>query len=151
MSPLTLRLEDLAAREGSEVGVSPWVVVDQARIDRFADAIDDRQWIHVDPERARDGPFGATIAHGFLSLSLLSRLFAMTFTFEGRRMGINCGLNKVRFTAPLPAGSRVRGRFALAKCESLADGGVQHIWNVVVEREGGDKPVLVAEWIVRNY
>jgi acyl dehydratase len=151
MTPMTVRLEDLAAREGEEVGVSPWLVVDQARIDRFADAIDDRQWIHVDPERAREGPFGATIAHGFLSLSLLSRLFAMTFAFEGRRLGINCGLNKVRFTAPLPAGSRVRGRFTLAKCEPLPDGGVQHVWNVIVEREGGDKPVLIAEWIVRNY
>jgi acyl dehydratase len=151
MTPITLRLEHLAAREGDEVGVSPWLAVDQSRIDRFADAIEDRQWIHVDPERARDGPFGATIAHGFLSLSLLSHLFATTFAFEGRRLGINCGLNKVRFTAPLPAGSRVRGRFTLAKCESLADGGVQHVWNVVVERDGGDKPVLVAEWILRSY
>ena len=151
MTPITLRLEVLAARQGEEVGVSPWLVVDQARIDRFADAIEDRQWIHVDPGRAREGPFGATIAHGFLTLSLLSRLFATTFAFEDRRMGINCGLNKVRFTAPLLAGARVRGRFMLLKCESLADGGVQHIWNVVVEREGGDKPVLVAEWILRNY
>ena len=151
MTPMTLRLEDLAAREGDEVGVSPWLLVDQARIDRFADAIEDGQWIHVNPERARQGPFGATIAHGFLTLSLLSRLFAMTFAFEGRPMGINCGLNKVRFTAPLPAGSRIRGRFTLAKCESLADGGVEHVWTVVVEREGGNKPVLVAEWILRNH
>jgi acyl dehydratase len=151
MNPMTLRLEDLASREGDEVGVSPWLIVDQARIDRFADAVEDTQWIHVDPERAGEGPFGATIAHGFLTLSLLSRLFAMTFAIEGRRMGINCGLNKVRFTAPLPAGSRIRGRFTLAKCESLADGGVEHVWTVAVEREGGNKPVLVAEWILRNY
>jgi acyl dehydratase len=82
---------------------------------------------------------------------LLSRLFATTFTFDNRRMGINCGFNKVRFTAPLPAGSRVRARFTLAKCDPVADGGVQHVWNVVVEREGSDKPVLVAEWILRSY
>ena len=151
MTAMTLRLEDLAAREGDEVGVSPWFVVDQARIDRFADAVEDRQWIHVDPERAREGPFGATIAHGFLTLSLLSHLFAMTFAFEGRGMGINSGLNKVRFTAPLLAGASVRARFTLAKCAPVADGGVQHVWNVVVEREGSDKPVLVAEWILRNY
>jgi len=151
MDGLSLRLEGLDARVGEEIGVSPWLVVDQARIDRFAVAIDDPQWIHVDPVRARDGPFGTTIAHGFLTLSLLSRLFATTFALDSRRMGINYGLNKVRFTAPLPAGSRVRGRFTLAAHESIADGGVQHTWNVVVERENGDKPVLVAEWIIRNY
>jgi acyl dehydratase len=150
MDGLSLPLEGLGARVGEEIGVSPWLVVEQTRIDRFAEAIDDPQWIHVDPVRARDGPFGTTIAHGFLTLSLLSRLFATTFVLDNRRMGINYGLNKVRFTAPLPAGSRVRGRFTLAAHESIADG-VQHTWNVVVEREGGDKPVLVAEWIVRNY
>lgn len=151
MTTRSLRLEELGARVGEEVGVSPWLTVDQARIDRFAEAIDDLQWIHVDPVRARDGPFGATIAHGFLTLSLLSRLFATTFAVDDRRMGINYGLNKVRFTAPLPAGSRVRARFTLARRDPIAAGGVQHTWSVVVEREGGDKPVLVAEWIQRSY
>ena len=144
-------MEDLSAYVGKEVGVSPWLVVDQARIDLFAQANEDSQWIHVDPVRAREGPYGTTIAHGFLTLSLLSRLFAMTFSFADRRMGINYGLNRVRFTAPLPAGSRIRARFALAKHEAIDQGGVQDLWNVVVEREGSDKPVLVAEWIVRNY
>ena len=147
----SLRLEELAQRIGAEIAVSPWLVVDQARIDLFAQAIEDPQWIHVDPIRAREGPFGTTIAHGFLTLSLLSRMFATTFTFDDRRMGINYGLNKVRFTAPLPAGSRIRARFLLAKHESIGEGGVQHVWNVTVEREGSDKPVLVAEWILRSY
>ena len=151
MNPVPLRVTDLAAHVGEEVGVSPWLAVDQARIDLFAKAVEDSQWIHVDPERAREGPFGTTIAHGFLTLSLLSRLFATAVAIDDRRMGINCGLNKVRFTAPLSAGSRVRGRFTLATCETLADGGVQHTWSVVVEREGSDKPVLVAEWVLRSY
>ena len=151
MNPMSLRVEDLSAHVGEELGVSPWLLVDQARIDRFAEAIEDSQWIHVDPVRARDGPFGGTIAHGFLSLSLLSHLFETTFSFDSERIGINCGLNKVRFTAPLPSGSRVRGRFTLTECKALDDGGVQHIWSVVVEREGNEKPVLVAEWILRNY
>ena len=151
MDSMSLRLEQLAAHVGEEMGTSPWLVVDQARIDRFGEAIEDSQWIHVDPVRAREGPFGSTIAHGFLTLSLLSRLFGTTFSFDDGRVGINCGLNKVRFTAPVPGGSRVRGRFTLSKCETLADGGVQHVWNVVVEREGSDKPALIAEWILRTY
>ena len=101
--------------------------------------------------RARDGPFGGTIAHGFLTLSLLSHFFASTFSFEGRNFGINYGLNKVRFTAPLPAGSRVRARFVLARLTPLPGGGVEHAWNVTVEREGAEKPVLVAEWLIRNH
>jgi acyl dehydratase len=148
---MSLRLGELAAHVGEEVGVSPWLVVDQARIDLFAQANEDSQWIHVDHERAREGPFGTTIAHGFLTLSLLSRLFATTFAFDDRRMGINYGLNRVRFTAPLPAGSRIRARFVLAKHEAIDQGGVQHVWNVVVEREGSDRPVLIAEWVLRNY
>ena len=151
MSLLQLRLEDLAARVGEEIGVSPWLAVDQDRIDLFARAIDDPQWIHIDPVRAKDGPFGTTIAHGFLTLSLLSHLIETTFSFDERKMGINYGLNKVRFTAPLPSGSRIRARFVLAKLEPIAGGGVQNVWNVTVEREGGDKPVLVAEWLTRSY
>ena len=146
-----LAVGDLSKRVGEEIGVSPWLEVTQERIDLFAKAIDDPQWIHIDPERAKKGPFGTTIAHGFLTLSLLSHLIESTFSFEERRMGINYGLNKVRFTAPLPTGSRIRARFVLAKYEPIEGNGVQNTWNVSVEREGGDKPVLVAEWLTRSY
>jgi acyl dehydratase len=144
-------LRDLESQVGKEVGVSPWTEVTQERIDTFARAIDDFQWIHVDRERARSSPFGGTIAHGFLTLSLLSHLSERTFGFTDRRMGVNYGLNRVRFTAPLPSGSRVRARFTLQKFEKLADGGVQVTWSTVVEREGSEKPVLVAEWLGRHY
>ena len=145
-----LSVTQLRGRVGEEVGVSPWLEIDQARIDLFAEAIDDPQWIHVDPERARSGPFGTTIAHGFLTLSLLSHLIESTFSFDDRKMGVNYGLNKVRFTAPVPVGSRVRARFVLGSWERKDDM-IQTIWNVTMEREGGDKPVLVAEWIGRSY
>ena len=144
-------IRDLASRVGQEVGVSPWVEVDQARIDTFAKAIDDFQWIHVDPERAKGSPFGGTIAHGFLTLSLLSHLSERTFSFSDRRMGVNYGLNRVRFTSPVPSGARVRARFTLAKFEPIEGNGVQVTWNVTVEIEGKDKPALVAEWIGRHY
>ena len=146
-----MNVRDLERRVGEEVGVSPWVEVTQERIDTFAKAIDDFQWIHVDRERAKSSPFGGTIAHGFLTLSLLSHLSERTFSFSDRKMGVNYGLNRVRFTAPLPAGSRVRARFTLQKFDKLAEGGVQVTWNTVVEREGADKPVLVAEWLGRHY
>jgi acyl dehydratase len=148
MKPGSLR--DLEHRVGEEVGVSPWVEVTQERIDTFAKAIDDFQWIHVDRARARSSPFGGTIAHGFLTLSLLSHLSERTFGFTDRKMGVNYGLNRVRFTAPVPSGARVRARFTLAKYEAL-QGGVQVVWNTVVEIEGKDKPALVAEWIGRHY
>ena len=148
MKPSSLR--DLEHRVGEEVGVSPWVEVTQERIDTFAKAIDDFQWIHVDRERAKSSPFGGTIAHGFLTLSLLSHLSERTFGFTDRKMGVNYGLNRVRFTAPVPSGARVRARFTLAKYEPL-QGGVQVVWNTVVEIEGKDKPALVAEWIGRHY
>ena len=151
MSPRALSVRDLESRVGQEVGVSPWVEVTQERIDTFAKAIDDFQWIHVDRARAQASPFGGTIAHGFLTLSLLSHLSERTFGFSDRKMGVNYGLNRVRFTAPVPSGSRVRARFTLQKLEKLADGGVQVTWNTVVEREGADKPVLVAEWLGRHY
>ena len=144
-------IRELESRVGQEVGVSPWVDVTQERIDTFAKAIDDYQWIHVDPARARSSPFGGTIAHGFLTLSLLSHLSERTFRFSDRKMGVNYGLNRVRFTAPLPSGSRVRARFTLHKFETLADGGIQVTWNALVERDGSDKPVLVAEWVGRHY
>ena len=106
-------LRDLESRVGEEVGVSPWIEVTQERIDTFAKAIDDFQWIHVDPARAKGSPFGGTIAHGFLTLSLLSHLSERTFGFTDRKMGVNYGLNRVRFTSPVPSGSRVRARFTL--------------------------------------
>ena len=148
MKPASLR--ELEQRVGEEVGVSPWVEVTQERIDTFAKAIDDFQWIHVDRARAKASPFGGTIAHGFLTLSLLSHLSERTFGFTDRKMGVNYGLNRVRFTSPVPSGARVRARFTLAKFERL-EGGVQVTWNTVVEIEGKDKPALVAEWIGRHY
>ena len=144
-------IRDLEHRVGEEVGVSPWVEISQERIDTFAKAIDDPQWIHVDRERARSSPFGTTIAHGFLTLSLLSHFSERTFGFSDRKMGVNYGLNRVRFISPVPSGSRVRARFTLQKFEKLADGSIQVTWNTVVERDGSEKPVLVAEWLGRHY
>lgn len=148
--PESLSVATLEKRVGEEVGVSPWLLVDQAKIDQFAHATGDLQWIHIDPARAKDGPFGTTIAHGFLTLSLLPKLIESTFSFADRKMGINYGLNRLRFTAPLPADSRVRARFVLGAFERKDDM-IQTVWNVTVEREGGDRPVLVAEWIGRSY
>jgi acyl dehydratase len=142
------RLGELAGRE---VGVSDWLVVAQDRIDAFADATDDHQWIHVDPERAGTGtPFGTTIAHGFLTLSLVSALVRNTVVVEGAQMALNYGLDRVRFVSPVPSGSRIRARVALAKTEAIADS-IQAIWNVTIERDGGDRPAVIAEWIVRYY
>jgi acyl dehydratase len=147
---LALQLRDLESRVGQEVAVSPWLEIGQDRIDLFAKATEDFQWIHVDPERAKQSPFGGTVAHGFLTLSMLPRLIESAFEITDRKMGVNYGLNKVRFTAPVPAGAKIRGRFTLAKLEPI-DGGVQTTWSVVFEREGGDKPVMVAESIGRHY
>ncbi|HEV2432173.1 MAG TPA: MaoC family dehydratase [Burkholderiales bacterium] len=146
-----ISIPELEHRVGEEVAVSPWVEISQERIDTFAKAVNDPQWIHVDRERAKSSPFGGTIAHGFLTLSLLSHLSERTFSFLERKMGVNYGLNRVRFTAPVPSGSRVRARFTLSKFERLADGGIQVTWNTIIEREGSDKPVLVAEWLGRHY
>jgi len=145
-----LKIRDLESRVGQEIAVSPWVDMPQERIDLFAKATEDFQWIHVDPAKAKQSPFGSTIAHGFLTLSMLPKLTESTFVFSDRKMGVNYGLNKVRFTAPVPAGAKIRGRFTLAKFEKL-EGGVQTTWSVTVEREGGDKPVMVAESISRHY
>jgi len=134
---------------GKEVAVSDWVEVSQERIDAFAAATGDDQWIHVDPERARrDSPYGTTVAHGFLTLSLLPYLIR-EIEIRDVRMGINYGLNRVRFTGPVPAGSRVRARFRLDAAEPI-EGGVQSLWTVTVECEGHPKPALVAEWITRR-
>lgn len=151
MAKTAVKLRELESRVGEEVGVSPWVPMPQQRIDEFAKATEDFQWIHVDPDRAKGSSFGGTIAHGFLTLSMVPKLVESTFEFSDRRMGVNYGLNRVRFTAPVPAGSKIRGRFKLAKYEKLDDGGVQTTWSVTVEREGGDRPVMVAETISRHY
>lgn len=142
---------ELAACVGQEVAVTDWITVTQAQIDLFAQATGDHQWIHVDPQRAAQGPFGTTIAHGFLTLSLIPRLFESAFRIAGARMGVNYGLDRVRFPAPLPAGSRVRARLTLQAVEPAAPDGVQMTWLVTMEREGGDKPVCVAESLSRSY
>ncbi|MGG7605934.1 MaoC family dehydratase [Massilia sp. BKSP1R2A-1] len=149
--PERLPFDKLPGLVGQEIAVSDWFLVDQARIGGFADATEDRQWIHVDPERcARESPFGAPVAHGFLTLSLLPAMLENAILIEGMRMGLNYGLNKVRFPAPLPAGTRVRGRWTLAAAEPI-EGGVQLTWAVTVESEGGGKPVCVADFLVRAY
>ena len=141
-------LEEINARVGSEVGVSDWIMVDQTRIDAFAEVTEDRQFIHVDPEAAAQTPCGGTIAHGFLSLSLLSRMaHDSMLTPEKVKMGVNYGFEKVRFLAPVRAGKRVRGRFVLASFEEKRPGQYQFVHNVTVEIEGEDKPALIADWI----
>ena len=136
---------------GRDVAVSEWVEVPQERIDRFAEATEDRQWIHTDPERAaRESPFKQTIAHGFLTLSLLSEMGRTAMRVGGVRMGINYGLDRVRFIAPVPAGSRVRGSFHLAAFRE-ADDWALATWSVKVEREGGDNMCCAANWLVRYY
>jgi acyl dehydratase len=127
---------------------SPWLEIDQQRIDAFADATDDRQWIHVDSDAAARGPFGTTVAHGFLTLSLLVRLWSESSALDGFSTGINYGLNRVRFPAPVPVGSRVRAMFRVEDVEAVS-GGVQLRVAATVEREGGDKPVCVAELLFR--
>jgi acyl dehydratase len=143
-------LAGLQALVGQELGVSDWLTVDQARIDAFAHATGDHQWIHVDPVRAAAGPFGATVAHGFLTLSLLPMLFETGFAVADVRMGINYGLNKVRFPAPVRVGSRLRGRFKLSSFE-LIEGGAQMVVESTVEIEGGAKPACVAESVSRRF
>ncbi len=143
-------VDELRAAVGTQVGASDWVTIDQTQIDTFADATDDHQWIHVDRERAADGPFGTTIAHGFLTLSLLPALIGGVYRVEGVKMGINYGLNRVRFTSVVPVGSKVRGSIELVDIGDV-DGGVQLTNKVTVEIEGSDRPALVAEWLTRQY
>ncbi len=143
--------EALEAEVGNEVAVSDWLTVTQERVNRFADATDDPQWIHVDRERAeRESPFGGTIAHGYLTLSLLPRFFEAEVAFPFARMSINYGTNKVRFPSPLRVGRRIRGRFNLLAVERHPDC-VQSSWKYTVEQEGGDKPACVAEVVLRQY
>ncbi len=151
MATLTLNgLDDLKARVGDELGVSDWHEVTQDAIDQFADVTGDHQWIHVDPERAKDTPFGGTIAHGYYSVSLIPRFSYELFSLEGVAFGLNYGANKIRFPAPLPVGSKVRMRMTL---QDVADipGGAQITMLCTLEREGGDKPVCVAETLSRVY
>lgn len=144
-------LQDLAPLVGESLGTSDWILVDQTCIDRFAEATGDRQWIHVDPERARTGPFGTTVAHGFLTLSLLPAFFESGFEVKHSRMGINYGLNRVRFPAPVPVDSRLRAHFKLLAFEPVDNDGVQLTIEVSVEREGSAKPVCIAESVTRRY
>ena len=144
-------LAELAALVGQEVAVSDWITITQEQVNQFAQATGDHQWIHVDVERAKAGPFGGPIAHGFLTLSLIPKFFESSFEIVQSRMGVNYGLNKVRFMAPVPVGSRLRARMKLLQCEPIDNQGVQMVWEVAVQREGSDKPVCVAESIVRRY
>jgi acyl dehydratase len=144
----TATLDEIRARVGEEVGVSDWILVDQARIDAFAEVTEDRQFIHVDPEAAARTPFGGTVAHGFLTLSLLSRMAADAMLRpEAVKMGVNYGFDRVRFMAPVRSGKRVRGRFTLTAFEEKRPGQYQFVHNVTVEIEDEDKPALVADWI----
>jgi acyl dehydratase len=144
-------LAEMRALAGQEVAVTEWVAVEQERVQLFADATDDHQWIHLDVERCKkESPFGGPIAHGFLTLSMISHLFESAVRMADARLVVNYGLNKVRFPAPVPVGSRVRARLTLQKVEDI-DGGAQLEWQVVVEREGGERPVCVAELLIRRY
>lgn len=144
-------LSEVPALLGQEVAVSDWLTITQEQVNLFAQATGDHQWIHVDVERAQAGPFGAPIAHGFLTLSLIPRIFESSIEILDSRMGVNYGLNKVRFPAPVPVGSRLRGRMKLIGCDAIENGGLQMTWQVTIEREGSDKPVCVAESISRRY
>ena len=144
-------LQELKQLVGQEIAVSDWITVTQERVQQFADATGDHQWIHLDVERSRtESPYGSTIAHGFLTLSLLPMLMASAVQMSDVKMGVNYGLNKVRFPAPVPVGSHLRARIELLSVDDIA-GGAQLAWQVTIERDGGDKPVCVAESITRRY
>lgn len=146
-----MQLQDLVAKVGEEIGVSDWLLVDQARIDAFADCTDDHQFIHVDPAAAKMTPFGGTIAHGFLTLSLLSKLSAMAVEKPEVQMSVNYGFNKLRFLTPVKSGQRIRGRFKLLELVEKRPGQWQQTVEATVEIEGGDKPCLIAEWIFQHF
>lgn len=144
-------LAELSGLVGMDVAVSDWITITQEQVNQFAQATGDHQWIHVDVARAQAGPFGGPIAHGFLTLSLIPLFFESSMTIVETRMGVNYGLNKVRFMAPVPVGSRLRARMKLLKSEPIDNGGAQMTWEVVIEREGATKPVCVAESVARHY
>ncbi|HEY4895451.1 MAG TPA: MaoC family dehydratase [Solirubrobacteraceae bacterium] len=143
-------LDEVKAHIGDELGVSDWHEVTQEKIDAFAEVTGDDQWIHIDPERAKESPFGGTIAHGYYTLSLAPRFSYDMFKFEGFAFGLNYGLNRVRFPSPMPVGGKVRMRAKLAAVEDIA-GGAQITTELTFEREGGEKPVCVAESLSRVY
>ena len=143
--------EDLLASVGEQLGPTDWIEIDQARIDQFADATRDHQWIHVDPEKAAQGPFGTTIAHGFLTLTMLPELLNSLYTVEGVKMAVNYGLNKVRMPAPVPVGSKVRGVAAVSEVTPLDGNAVQVVFATVIEIDGSSKPACVVESIARFY
>ena len=144
-------LQEVADLVGQELAVSDWIEITQERINLFAQATGDHQWIHVDPQRANQGPFGSTIAHGFLTLSLMPSFFDSAMQVQATRMAVNYGVNKVRFTSPVPVGSKLRARISLKSADPIDPQGYQMTYAVVVEREGADKPVCVAETIARRY
>jgi acyl dehydratase len=144
-------LAELKTLVGRDLGHSEWFEIDQSRVDAFANATNDRQWIHVDPERARSGPFGGAIAHGFLTLSLLIPLWSEMVTVEGVATAVNYGLNKVRFPSPVPVGSKIRAAASLASVEDVPGNGVQAVIDFVVERDGSEKPCCVAQAVHRYY
>lgn len=151
MTTIFATLDELRNRVGQEVAASDWFVVNQSRINQFAEATDDRQWIHIDAQRAhQQSPYGVTVAHGFLTLALLSHFLEQAIRIEAITMGVNYGFNRVRFPAPVTVDARIRARFSVQAFEDIA-GGCQITWGVVVEVEGADKPCCVAEWIGRLY
>ncbi len=144
-------IDDAKSRLGQEIGISDWMPIDQERVNAFAEVTGDRQWIHVDAERAkRESPFGAPIAHGYLTLSLLAKFAGECIAVDGIKLAVNYGLNRVRFASPVKVGSRVRARFVLGAVEDI-EGGAQMIWQAVIEIEGGDKPACAAEMVTRWY
>jgi acyl dehydratase len=150
-SPITLRLDELPQRIGAHIATSEWLEITQARINQFADATGDHQWIHLDAERcARESPFKSTIAHGFLTLSLVPFFKGQTMAYDGVKMAINYGTNRVRFMTPVKVNSRVRASFKLIACEAI-QGGVQTVFEVTIELEGSAKPACVAELVTRAY
>lgn len=146
--PTTFTMASLRSAAGADLGVSGWIEIGQDRITAFAEATEDRQWIHVDPQRAADGPYGTTIAHGYLTLSLLPEIMREIFEIADAGARINYGLNKVRFPSPVPAGSRIRGRATIVSVDEV-QGGLQVVIATSIEREGSDKPACIAESIVR--
>lgn len=151
MSIVTLTMKDLETRVGEEVAVSPWIDVSQERINRFAEATNDFQWLHVDVEKAKNGPFGTTIAHGFLVLALISPLTYVTYEVTGTKSILNLGSNKVRFKAPVPSGSMIRAHFRIQEAKKLENGAIDVTWKITVERQGSDKPCVESEILARYF
>jgi acyl dehydratase len=144
-------IDDARARTGQEIGISDWMLIDQDRVNAFAQVTGDQQWIHVDVERARrESPFGGPIAHGYLTVSLLAKFAGECMAVDGVRLAVNYGLNRVRFAAPVKVGSRIRARFVLAAVDDI-EGGAQLQWQATIEIEGGDKPACIAEMLTRWY